>query len=661
MFPIVFPHAFPRSLTAFFSSIVHSHYHFPLPPLTRPHGISILGWWGMETIEMFRKLLITSAIRTMVETDCLSIIISLVVCALCMFFYAFLKPYNYAYGNFAQVACHCGLVAIYAGRLIECSFDNVHVKVTSAYNAVRPCVVLLQFAPIALCLIDIFHIHHAVFWILRKLRRFCSSRKNALLIVPKRKGRINKDHYHSKQLDGVNAGHSVVPPELKELALSLNGTLDAFNANGHKLQAVAVRAKRSHVLHHLLFKSARKVVVSLVTAAVGGKGNKPELTRLNITPVLKATAAYIDSIIRVVGAGEDLRQPMTWDHLIAMERSALHLAVTLRQTAIDTHSRSLSQSMTVSRTESSASPTSEGRKTYGDGNSTNAAFLELHILPRGGTPSYEYVSVCVHSAVGTATPTLVHRTFTNMYLSNDDQIRQKHLHALIPVPSVQTLFANAHATRGSEKTSSVLPASAAGEQAVPETKEENRCSDFVGADESGRGSSRSNNGTEVARLRAQVQAMELATISSDGSGGGGIGMAFFQHASDELRADRTVVIEAVKQNGFALEYASDELRADRTVVIEAVKQNGFALEYASDELRADRGVIEEATKTNAHALLQRKSGADTRGGRYQPGADCELVVHANEGDAEESIGLETDETSGDEEGEADTVINHVWV
>ena len=52
---------------------------------------------------------------------------------------------------------------------------------------------------------------------------------------------------------------------------------------------------------------------------------------------------------------------------------------------------------------------------------------------------------------------------------------------------------------------------------------------------------------------------------------------------------------------------------------------------------------------------------DTRGGGYQPGAGCELVVHAHEGEAEELVGLETDETSGDEEGESDTVINHVWV
>jgi hypothetical protein len=37
----------------------------------------------------------------------------------------------------------------------------------------------------------------------------------------------------------------------------------------------------------------------------------------------------------------------------------------------------------------------------------------------------------------------------------------------------------------------------------------------------------------------------------------------------------------------ALEYASNELKADKEVVIAAVKQNAYALMYASDELKAD--------------------------------------------------------------------------
>ena len=39
-----------------------------------------------------------------------------------------------------------------------------------------------------------------------------------------------------------------------------------------------------------------------------------------------------------------------------------------------------------------------------------------------------------------------------------------------------------------------------------------------------------------------------------------------QHASQELRADREIVLAAVQQNGEALRFASEELKADREVM-----------------------------------------------------------------------------------------------
>ena len=48
----------------------------------------------------------------------------------------------------------------------------------------------------------------------------------------------------------------------------------------------------------------------------------------------------------------------------------------------------------------------------------------------------------------------------------------------------------------------------------------------------------------------------------------------------ELRADKEVVLAAVKQDGRSLEYASAKLRADKEVVLSAVKQDGRSLEYA---------------------------------------------------------------------------------
>ena len=72
--------------------------------------------------------------------------------------------------------------------------------------------------------------------------------------------------------------------------------------------------------------------------------------------------------------------------------------------------------------------------------------------------------------------------------------------------------------------------------------------------------------------------------------------------SEELRADRKVVLAAVNSNGLALLYASKELRADRTVVLAAVNNNGSALQRASAELRSDPEVILSATKNNPKSL-----------------------------------------------------------
>ena len=78
--------------------------------------------------------------------------------------------------------------------------------------------------------------------------------------------------------------------------------------------------------------------------------------------------------------------------------------------------------------------------------------------------------------------------------------------------------------------------------------------------------------------------------------------------------DREVVLAAVEEDGWALEYASVELQADREVVLAAVQQDGYALNYASVELKADREIREAASKQSAHAVrlaeLKAVKGAD---------------------------------------------------
>ena len=63
-----------------------------------------------------------------------------------------------------------------------------------------------------------------------------------------------------------------------------------------------------------------------------------------------------------------------------------------------------------------------------------------------------------------------------------------------------------------------------------------------------------------------------------------------EYASDILKADHELVLEAVKGDGrgnHCFQYASDTLKVDREFVLEAVKQNGWALEFVSEELQND--------------------------------------------------------------------------
>ena len=49
------------------------------------------------------------------------------------------------------------------------------------------------------------------------------------------------------------------------------------------------------------------------------------------------------------------------------------------------------------------------------------------------------------------------------------------------------------------------------------------------------------------------------------------------------------MLKRVKQDGRALEYASDDLKGDKEIVMEAIKQDqdGYALRFASVDLKGD--------------------------------------------------------------------------
>lgn len=75
-----------------------------------------------------------------------------------------------------------------------------------------------------------------------------------------------------------------------------------------------------------------------------------------------------------------------------------------------------------------------------------------------------------------------------------------------------------------------------------------------------------------------------------------------QYAAKELRSDREVVVTAVRSQGSALYWAAREFRSDREVVLEAVHSQGEALQYAAAEYKADRDVVLAAVSSRGFAL-----------------------------------------------------------
>ena len=88
----------------------------------------------------------------------------------------------------------------------------------------------------------------------------------------------------------------------------------------------------------------------------------------------------------------------------------------------------------------------------------------------------------------------------------------------------------------------------------------------------------------------------LAAVSQNGNA--------FQFASEELRADKDVVLASIAANPLSgvLEFASNELRADKEVVLAAINQHGNNFRHASPELQADKEVVLAAVSYFGYAL-----------------------------------------------------------
>jgi hypothetical protein len=68
------------------------------------------------------------------------------------------------------------------------------------------------------------------------------------------------------------------------------------------------------------------------------------------------------------------------------------------------------------------------------------------------------------------------------------------------------------------------------------------------------------------------------------------------YADQSFRKDKTIILEAVIQNGIALSYADESLKKDKSFVLKAIKldEGGIALEYADESLQKDPDIIKAA-------------------------------------------------------------------
>lgn len=69
-----------------------------------------------------------------------------------------------------------------------------------------------------------------------------------------------------------------------------------------------------------------------------------------------------------------------------------------------------------------------------------------------------------------------------------------------------------------------------------------------------------------------------------------------------LKDNFSFVMEMVKYDGESLYFASDRLKANKDVVITAVRNRCLALKHASADLRDDPEVVMEAVTNDGYAL-----------------------------------------------------------
>ena len=107
-----------------------------------------------------------------------------------------------------------------------------------------------------------------------------------------------------------------------------------------------------------------------------------------------------------------------------------------------------------------------------------------------------------------------------------------------------------------------------------------------------------------------------------------------KYAGEKLRNEKGVVMHAISWHGMALKHAGPKLQGDIEVVIKAVSDNGLALQFANKNLRSNARVVSIAVDENGEALQY--AGKDMRSNQdivlksfYIGGESCKAIRFAD--------------------------------
>jgi hypothetical protein len=77
---------------------------------------------------------------------------------------------------------------------------------------------------------------------------------------------------------------------------------------------------------------------------------------------------------------------------------------------------------------------------------------------------------------------------------------------------------------------------------------------------------------------------------------------YFKILPLRFRKDKDIVLAAVEQSAWLLEYADDSLKKDKNFMLDAIDQNLNVLEYADDSLKKDESFMFSAVIQDGNAL-----------------------------------------------------------